>query len=71
MGLPMCHVLLLLRKMNIHPNADFFAGCETLLEYQCPIDITGLRDPGTISNSNCLAIRSKSHPGQVSTPATE
>jgi MAF protein len=44
MGLPMCHVLLLMRKMNIHPNADFFAGCETLLEYQCPIDITGLRE---------------------------
>ena len=37
MGLPMCHVILLLRKMNIQPNADVFAGCETLLEYQCPV----------------------------------
>jgi MAF protein len=37
MGLPMCHVILLLRKMDIQPNADVFAGCETLLEYQCPV----------------------------------
>ena len=37
MGLPMCHVILLMRKMNIQPNADVFAGCETLLEYQCPV----------------------------------
>jgi predicted house-cleaning NTP pyrophosphatase (Maf/HAM1 superfamily) len=37
MGLPMCHVILLMRKMNIQPAADVFAGCETLLEYQCPV----------------------------------
>jgi septum formation protein len=37
MGLPMCHVILLMRKMDIQPNADIFAGCETLLEYQCPV----------------------------------
>lgn len=37
MGLPMCHVILLMRKMDIQPNADMFAGCETLLEYQCPV----------------------------------
>jgi septum formation protein len=37
MGLPMCHVLLLMRKMDLQPNAAFFAGCETLLEYQCPV----------------------------------
>jgi MAF protein len=37
MGLPMCHVLLLMRKMDLQPNAEFFAGCETLLEYQCPV----------------------------------
>jgi nucleoside triphosphate pyrophosphatase len=37
MGLPMCHVILLMRKMNIQPNADMFASCETLLEYQCPV----------------------------------
>lgn len=37
MGLPVCHVILQLRKMDIQPNADFFAGCETLLEYRCPV----------------------------------
>lgn len=40
MGLPMCHVILLMRKMNIQPNADMFTGCETLLEYQCPVSNT-------------------------------
>ncbi len=42
MGLPMCHVLLLMRKMGIQPNMEFFAGCETLLEYHCPVNLTGL-----------------------------
>lgn len=37
MGLPVCHVILQMRKMNLQPNTDFFAGCETLLEYQCPV----------------------------------
>lgn len=40
MGLPVCHVILLMRKMDIQPKTDFFAGCETLLEYQCPISNT-------------------------------
>jgi septum formation protein len=40
MGLPMCHVILLMRKMNIQPNADVFASCETLLEHQCPVSNT-------------------------------
>ncbi|HSB03136.1 MAG TPA: Maf family protein [Anaerolineales bacterium] len=44
MGLPMCHVLLLMRKLGLQPNAEFFASCETLLEYQCPVDLTGLKD---------------------------
>src|SRR6266496_2942927 len=37
MGLPVCHVILLMRKMNLQPNTDFFASCETLLEYDCPV----------------------------------
>jgi MAF protein len=37
MGLPVCHVILQMRKMNLQPNTDFFAGCETLLEYNCPV----------------------------------
>jgi MAF protein len=42
MGLPMCHVILLMRKMDIQPKAEVFAGCETLLEYQCPVSNTVL-----------------------------
>lgn len=37
MGLPVCHVILLMRKMGLQPDTDFFAGCETLLEYNCPV----------------------------------
>jgi nucleoside triphosphate pyrophosphatase len=38
MGLPMCHVIRMMLKMNIQPNTEFFAGCETLLEYRrCPV----------------------------------
>jgi predicted house-cleaning NTP pyrophosphatase (Maf/HAM1 superfamily) len=37
MGLPVCHMILQMRKMDLQPNTDFFAGCETLLEYQCPV----------------------------------
>ena len=37
MGLPVCHVIRLMRKMDIQPNTDFFMSCETLLEYKCPV----------------------------------
>jgi septum formation protein len=37
MGLPVCHVILQMRKMDIQPDASFFAGCEALLEYHCPV----------------------------------
>lgn len=37
MGLPVCHVIRLMRKMDIQPNSNFFLTCETLLEYQCPV----------------------------------
>lgn len=40
MGLPVCHVILLMRKMDLQPNPEFFASCETLLEYHCPISST-------------------------------
>jgi MAF protein len=45
MGLPMCHVILLMRKMNIQPDPGFFTNCSILLEYQCPVDVTGLAKP--------------------------
>jgi septum formation protein len=37
MGLPVCHVILQMRKMNLQPDTGFFAGCEALLEYKCPV----------------------------------
>jgi septum formation protein len=37
MGLPVCHVIRLLRQMDIQPDTDFFVPCETLLEYNCPV----------------------------------
>jgi MAF protein len=43
MGLPMCHVIRLIRKMDIQPNTDFFLTCETLLEYECPVSSAILR----------------------------
>ena len=38
MGLPVCHVIRMMRKMDIQPNTDFFAGCEARLEHwKCPV----------------------------------
>ena len=37
MGLPVCHVIRLMRKMDIQPQTDFFRSCETFLEDQCPV----------------------------------
>ena len=37
MGLPVCHVIRLMRTMDIQPQTDFFLSCESLLEYQCPV----------------------------------
>ncbi len=58
MGLPMCHVILLMRKMNIQPKAEFFASCETLLEYQCPVDLTGLREAPPKRSEGGKSVRS-------------
>jgi len=44
MGLPMCHVIRMMRKINIQPTTDVFASCETLLEYRrCPASEAILR----------------------------
>jgi MAF protein len=37
MGLPVCHVIRLMRIMGLQPERDFFVGCETLLELRCPV----------------------------------
>jgi septum formation protein len=43
MGLPVCHVIRLMRIMGLQPDTEFFLGCETLLEYQCPVSSAILR----------------------------
>ena len=37
MGLPLCHVVRLMRKMGIEPNANVPVNCQGLLEYECPV----------------------------------
>jgi len=37
MGLPMCHVVRMMRKMDSPPHNDVPVKCQTLLEYQCPV----------------------------------
>jgi len=37
MGLPLCHVVRLMRRMNVPPAADVPSNCQKLLEYNCPI----------------------------------
>lgn len=37
MGLPMCHVVRMMRQMEAPPHADVPVKCQTLLEYQCPV----------------------------------
>jgi septum formation protein len=45
MGLPLCHVTRMMRKMNIQPNADVPLNCQKLLEYDCPVYTSILNDP--------------------------
>ena len=44
MGLPLCHVTRLLRKMNVSQNADVPANCQKYLEYECPVYESILND---------------------------
>ncbi len=37
MGLPLCHVTRLLRKMKVNLGADVPTNCQMFLEYECPI----------------------------------
>jgi MAF protein len=37
MGLPLCHVVRMMRKMDTQPNADVPLNCQKLLEYDCPV----------------------------------
>ena len=37
MGLPLCHVVRLMKKMGVEPSANVPVNCQTLLEYECPV----------------------------------
>ena len=37
MGLSLCHVTRMMRKLNLYPNADVPVKCQTYLEYECPV----------------------------------
>jgi len=37
MGLPLCHVVRMMRQMGIQPHADIPLNCQKLLEYDCPV----------------------------------
>ena len=43
MGLPMCHLLRALQKLELTTGADVPSACQTLLNYQCPVSRAILR----------------------------
>jgi len=43
MGLPMCHVVRVLRSLNVPPAADVPAACQFFLKYECPVSSAILR----------------------------
>jgi septum formation protein len=43
MGLPLCHLTRTLRKLNIAPQTDLSAECQSSLKYTCPIHAAVLR----------------------------
>lgn len=43
MGLPLCHLTVLLRQMGVHPRADVARNCQTALRYACPLSRSILR----------------------------
>jgi len=45
MGLPLCHVVRMMRQMGIQPNADVPLNCQKLLEYDCPVYESILNNP--------------------------
>ncbi len=43
MGLPLCHLLRMLRQMDFDSQADLPIACQTFLSYQCPVSAAILR----------------------------
>jgi len=43
MGMPLCHLLRVLTKMDVHPGADIPAACQSFLKYPCSVSSGILR----------------------------
>jgi septum formation protein len=43
MGLPLCHLVRVLQKMDITPSSEIPANCQTYLHYHCPVSRSILR----------------------------
>jgi septum formation protein len=43
MGLPLCHLIRVLRKLDVALGTDVPAACQSLLQYQCPVSRAILR----------------------------
>jgi predicted house-cleaning NTP pyrophosphatase (Maf/HAM1 superfamily) len=43
MGLPMCHVVRVLRKFDIVPGTNVPQACQSFLKYECPVSAAILR----------------------------
>jgi hypothetical protein len=43
MGLPLCHLIRVLRKLDIALGTDVPAACQSLLQYPCPVSRAILR----------------------------
>jgi septum formation protein len=37
MGLPMCHVVRVMKRFDVRPGTDMPAACQSLLKYECPV----------------------------------
>jgi hypothetical protein len=37
MGLPLCHLTVLLQRMGVTPQADVPENCQATLSYRCPV----------------------------------
>lgn len=44
MGLPLCHLARLMRGFGAPPSADVPGGCQTALEYDCPVHVSILAE---------------------------
>jgi septum formation protein len=43
MGLPLCHLLRLLNRLEVEPQSDLTSRCQTHLKYACPVSTAILR----------------------------